>query len=118
MLLVSTHRVDAVVVAIQNITIKSFKGIWTSSNTYEKKTTSEQRIQKTTCYDNLTGDGRVILGRGNANSANITSSWVEVPYSLKSMGSKSQNIAYWSLQLQSNKNLPTTATFYGVWSTY
>lgn len=113
----SAFNAKAQVVAIQNVTIKSFKGIWTSSKTYEKTTTVEQRVKKTSCWDNVTGDGRVILGRGNANSAGIVSDWVEVPYSFNYMGSRSKTIAFWSLQLQSNKSLLTTATFYGVWST-
>lgn len=100
---------------ITGITIPAFKGSWISSQV-DKSSTSVQQVKKTSCTDNLTGDGRVIIGRTYAMlSPAGYSSWIEVPYSYSNWGSENNGVNSYKLWLQSNKNLPTTATFSGSW---
>ncbi|MDO5002746.1 MAG: hypothetical protein Q4E39_00760 [bacterium] len=101
---------------ISNITIPAIKGTWISPQK-DKSTSSIQRVKKTRCTDNVSGDGRVIIGRTYSMLApSGFSSWIEVPYSYNNWGSENSYMGSFKLNLQSNKNLPTAATFSGVWS--
>ena len=98
------------------ITIPAFKGNYISGQ-QEKYTLGHHRFTKLNCTDNVSGDGRVVLGRilqltGNGEP----SSWEVVPpnewyvYNNYNTG-----MGIYKLNLQSNKWLPTAATFWGQW---
>ncbi len=114
-LMLSTLGVNAKQYNIDNITIPVFSGIWNSGQK-EKETFGPQQIKKISCTDSLTGDGRVILARTYSYYDPVGySSWIEVPYSYASWGASNQNAGAYRLELKSNKSLPTTAKFNGVW---
>lgn len=101
-----------------NIKIPSFKGSWISPD-HIKGTSSYQYVQKTGCVDDLTADGRVIIAKTYKKTGGGTpsSSWIEVPYSDATWGSQNALAGHtYALWLQSNKSLPTTASFAGSWT--
>lgn len=101
-----------------NITIPRFKGTWVSPE-HIKQTSSYQYAKKTGCVDDVSGDGRVIIGKTykKTGSGPANSSWKEVTYSGVNWGTEN-NYIYdtYSLWLQSNKSLATTASFTGSWT--
>lgn len=113
---IATLGVKAKEYVISNITIPSLKGTWISGQK-DKTSNSIQQIKKTKCVDNVSGDGRVILARTYSmlDPAGY-STWIEVPYSYANWGGETDHIGSFKLSLQSNKLLPTTATFSGSWT--
>ncbi len=110
-------NVKAQVVSVAGITIPAFKGTYMSSQR-TKSVDNLQYIKKTSCIDDLSGDGRVVDARTHGMLAGMTDSpWVEAkPNTKVSFGTNSETIGIWKLYLQSRKSLPTTATFSGQWT--
>lgn len=113
----SLVNVKAQVVSLAGITIPSFKGTYMSSQR-TKNYDNLQYIKKTSCIDDVSGDGRVIDARTHGMLAGMNdSAWVEAkPNTNVSFGSNSETIGIWKLYLQSRKSLITTATFSGQWT--
>lgn len=104
-------------VTLTDITIPILKGTYVSSQE-DKEFTNTQYIKKTKCKDDVSGDGRVILARVKAMFSNVDGSeWVEAkPKKNIAFDDESKKIGGWKLWLQSNKNLLTTASFWGEWT--
>ena len=102
---------------LKDITIPIFSGTYLSTQA-NKDIDNLQYIKKTSCVDNLSGDGRVILAKADGMLTGMKdSAWVEAkPNTNVSFGSNSKTIGLWRVDLKSNKSLPTTATFNGVWT--
>lgn len=109
--------VSALTYKIQNITIPSFSGVWYSPSR-EKWETNYQYVKKTSCSDNLTGDGRAISGKLHGQYSGMEdTSYVSLPLNSNvNMGYWSQQQGAWKLYLRSDKSLVTTATLSGVWT--
>ena len=107
----------AQVVTFSDITIPAFKGIYQSKQ-QDKYGNNLQYIKKTKCTDDWSGDGRVILSKLNGLLAgNDDTAWVVAePNKNVSFGSKSKTMGAWKLWLESNKNLMSTASFWGTWT--
>lgn len=99
------------------IKIPAFKGDYLSSQR-DKGDFSLQYIMKTACTDDLTGDGRVINAKAHGMLSGMSDSDVveTKPNVNVSFGSKSAEIGLWRVHLESKKSLPTTATFFGIWT--
>ena len=113
----AVYNANAQTLSLVDITIPSFKGTYMTSQ-QDKWDTNTQYIKKTECTDDLSGDGRAILAKVHGMFAGMSdSSWVTATKNQNvSFGSNSQTIGGWKLYLQSNKNLITTASFWGVWT--
>jgi len=109
---------NAKTISIYEITIPTFSKVW-SSSVHTKETFSEQSVKKIKCTDNVSGDGRVIMGATSSTDSYLgsgeISSWIEVGYSYTSWGSEHSSPADYRLKLYSKKSLITTATFTGTW---
>lgn len=107
-----------VIYNIQSITIPAYKINWKSPQQSKYNTWVEQTAKKTHCTDDITLDGRVILGRAMQmlTGGYTTTDWLELPPQQEvGLGEKSKQVGGYKLYLQSNKWLMTTATFSGVW---
>jgi hypothetical protein len=112
----AAYNVSAQTVTLNDVTILSFRGTTLASKSF-KSGQNVQKIRKTSCTDDLSGDGRVVLAGLHATTAGANDpSWVTVGYSNTSFNNNSKSMGSWNLNLQSNKNLPTTASFWGVWT--
>lgn len=113
--ILSSFGVNAKSLSI-NVTIPWFSGSVLAADYIDKDSSGIQQVKKTSCTDNVSGDGRVILAQTYSyyNPAG-TSSWIEVPYSYNNWGSENSFIGQFRLMLKSNKSLPTTASFSGTW---
>lgn len=112
---VAVWNVEAGSLNFQNIKIPAFKNNYISAQV-KKTTTQAQSIKKTSCKDDWSGDGRVITARTrNMYGGDNYSEWIEVPYSYNTWGSSNREISYYTVHLQSDKWLASTATFNGTW---
>ncbi len=113
----AVYNAAAQTLTLINVTIPALKGTYMTSQ-QDKYNTNTQYIEKTECTDDLTGDGRAIIAKVHGMFAGmVDSSWVNTPKNQNvSFGSNSQSIGGWKLYLQSNKNLITTASFWGIWT--
>lgn len=114
-LVLSAFGVDAQSVAI-NATIPWFSNSVLVKDHVDKEEIGIQQVKKTSCTDNVSGDGRVILAETYSyfDPAGV-SGWIEVPYSYNNWGDKNSFTGQFRLMLKSNKSLPTTASFSGSW---
>lgn len=114
----STLGVNADTVNIVNVKIPILSRAYT--NAQIKETNSTQYIKKTSCTDDLTGDGRVIIAAvknySHLNTQYENSTPVEASPNTNVAMPKSNKSGNVTLFLQSKKNLPTTATFNGIWT--
>lgn len=116
-MIMSLSGVSALVVEIVNIQIPIMQMSWVSKE-YNKQTTGNQSVMKTQSYDNITHDPRAIKARTYAvYGGGNYSDWVTVPQNKWAVitGSNKQ-IEPYKLNLRSDKQLLTTATFYGNWN--
>lgn len=114
---VNANANSATVIELQKINIPMLSGIWTKDTEVQKYRQSIQEIKKTECYDNYSGDGRVIEAQTYKmyDSGNY-SGWIEVPYSYVNWGTNNNQPSWYKIQLKSKKSFLTTATFFGIWS--
>ncbi|MBS7020855.1 MAG: hypothetical protein KH135_03160 [Firmicutes bacterium] len=116
-LALSCAGVNALVVGLYNVQIPILGNIWTSG-IETKQNWGIQEVMKTDATDNVSGDGRVILARTyEMTGGGNYSSWITVPKgSWANWGNYNADKDQYRLQLKSQKNLITTASFYGNWS--
>ena len=115
--LILSSSANALSLTFSNITIPAFKGTYTSDERVKSNTTNEQTLHTINATDRISGDGRAINARVKGMLSGMsTTSWKSAPKGkVISFGSSSREIGSWKLQLQSNKNLPTKAGYWGTW---
>lgn len=115
-LVFSAFSVDALRVVFNDITIPTWSGIYTSAEK-TKEGNDRQYITKENAIDSLTGDGREIKARTYRTTGGSNySTWITAPKGQKvTWGDINTSPNFYKLQLKSNKSLPTTAGFWGVW---
>lgn len=113
----SLYNASAAVINFADITIPVFSGRYMSSER-QKDNNNQQYMKKIDCTDDISGDGRAIIARTYSPYSNIGySSWIELPKNSNvTWGNENKTISGYKLQLQSQKSLPTTASFYGTWT--
>ena len=113
--LLSALGVNAQTTALIDVTIPVFKGTY-YSNQADKLTLGYQKIMKTDAKDDLTGDGRAISGRiMKLTVSGGFSDWKQLPKNVLVQYDQFKEYGIFEIALQSDKSLPMTASFWGIW---
>ncbi|MDD3341768.1 MAG: hypothetical protein PHN72_06250 [Bacilli bacterium] len=118
-LCVSLFNVQAQVKKMVDITIPIFSREYMTKG--YKSTYSYQYIKKTKCQDDVSGDGRTIIAglhetTGSANPNYDPARVIAAPNQDVQFDNNSKRMGSWNLYLNSQKSLPTTASFWGTWT--
>lgn len=99
-------------VKIRNIKIKLFQGVWWSEQIDKGYDGNHQKVKKISCTDDLSGDGRAILGNIKSMLGNGgATGYRDLPQGTNvDFGNGTTEAGGYKLSLKSNKWLASTAS--------
>lgn len=107
--------INAMVLAVDGLVLPIMQGYAVYGDA-AKDNNGYHRVKKIDCFDDLSGDGRVVVGRiQSLTSSGGVSSEHELPKNEWYQFEEFQNSGSFNLQVRSKKFLITTASFYGTW---